>query len=473
MDEAMKPDSEHEATAVAASLFRAYDIRGVVGDTLTTEAVDAIARAFAAEAAERGQFRVVIARDGRLSGPELSAVLRDGLVAGGMEVLDIGAVPTPVLYYATVALETGTGIALTGSHNPPDYNGLKMMIAGDTLAGDAIQGLYRRIVSGDLASGQGSAREMDDFATTYLKRIFQDVRLARPLRIAIDCGNGITGAIAPSLYEGLGCEVHSLYAEVDGTFPNHHPDPSNPDNLTTLIDTVRKEELDVGLAFDGDGDRLGVVDSEGHIIWADRQMILYARSVLRDRPGAKIVYDVKCTSHLAEAIEQAGGDGEMWKTGHSFIKGRMRETDAQLGGEMSGHIFFRDRWPGFDDGLYAGARLLELLAADERSSQAVFAELPDSVNTPEMNVTFANEGDNFAFMKKMAEQARFDDARSVLRIDGLRVDYADGWGLVRPSNTTPVVVMRFEADDEAALARIQEAFREQILAVDSSLELPF
>ncbi len=469
----MKPDTKHESINVAASLFRAYDIRGVVGDTLTTDAVDAIARAFAAEAAARGQFRVVIARDGRLSGPELSAVLRDGLVAGGMEVLDIGAVPTPVLYYATVALETGTGIALTGSHNPPDYNGLKMMIAGDTLAGDAIQGLYQRIVSGDLASGQGSAREIDDFATTYLKRIFQDVRLARPLRIAIDCGNGITGAIAPSLYEGLGCEVHALYSEVDGTFPNHHPDPSNPDNLVTLIETVRAQKLDVGLAFDGDGDRLGVVDSEGHIIWADRQMILYARSVLKDHPGAKIVYDVKCTSHLGTAIEQAGGDGEMWKTGHSFIKGRMRETDAQLGGEMSGHIFFRDRWPGFDDGLYAGARLLELLAADERSSQAVFAELPDSVNTPEMTVKFPQEGDNFAFMDKFVAQANFDGARSVLRIDGLRADYADGWGLARPSNTTPVVVTRFEADNEAALARIQKAFREQILAVDPSLELPF
>ena len=469
----MEPSMKQQPTDIAASLFRAYDIRGVVGDTLTTESIHAIARAFAAEAAARDQYRVVIGRDGRLSGPELSSALRDGLVAGGLEVLDVGAVPTPVLYYATVALETGTGIALTGSHNPPDYNGMKMMIAGDTLSGDGIQALYRRIVSGDLASGSGSAREIEDFVTTYLKRVFDDVKLARPLRIAIDCGNGITGAIAPSLYEGLGCEVHALYDEVDGNFPNHHPDPSNPANLQALIDTVRAKDLDVGLAFDGDGDRLGVIDSEGHIIWADRQMILYARSVLKDHPGAKIIYDVKCTSHLATAIAEAGGDGEMWKTGHSFIKGRMRERDAQLGGEMSGHIFFRDRWPGFDDGLYAGARLLELLAADERSSQEVFAELPDSVNTPEMNISFANEGDNFTFMEKLVEHARFDDARSVLRIDGLRVDYADGWGLARPSNTTPVVVTRFEADDEAALARIQNAFREQILAVDPELELPF
>ncbi len=470
MEPMMKDDAPSD---IAASLFRAYDIRGVVDETLTTEAVHAIARAFAAEAAARDQYRVVIARDGRLSGPELSRALRDGLVAGGMEVLDIGAAPTPVLYFATVALETGTGIALTGSHNPPDYNGMKLMIAGDTLSGEAIQALYRRIVSGDLATGAGSAHEVDDFATTYLRRIFDDVRLARPLRIAIDCGNGISGALAPSLYEGLGCEVHALYDAVDGRFPNHHPDPSDPANLETLIETVRSKDLDVGLAFDGDGDRLGVVDSEGHIIWADRQMILFARSLLADHPGAPIIYDVKCSSHLAAAIEVAGGEGEMWKTGHSFIKGRMRERDALLGGEMSGHIFFRDRWPGFDDGLYAGARLLELLAADERSSQEVFAELPDSVNTPELNVHFAEDGAHFAFMAQLAEHARFDEARSVLRIDGLRVDYADGWGLVRPSNTTPVLVTRFEADDEGALVRIQNAFREQMLAIDPDLELPF
>lgn len=469
----MEPMMKDAPSEIAASLFRAYDIRGVVGETLTHEAVYAIARAFAAEAAARDQYRVVIARDGRLSGPELLQTLRDGLMAGGMEVLDIGAAPTPVLYFATVALETGTGIALTGSHNPPDYNGMKLMIAGDTLSGDGIQALYQRIVNGDLAQGEGSAQGVDDFATTYLRRIFDDVKLARPLRIAIDCGNGITGALAPSLYEGLGCEVHPLYDEVDGRFPNHHPDPSNPANLEQLIATVRAKDLDVGLAFDGDGDRLGVVDSEGHIIWADRQMILFARSVLAGNPGARIVYDVKCSSHLARAIDQAGGDGEMWKTGHSFIKGRMRERDAMLGGEMSGHIFFRDRWPGFDDGLYAGARLLELLAADERSSQEVFADLPDSVNTPEMNIPFANEGDNFRFMEKLVERAQFDDARAVLRIDGLRADYPDGWGLARPSNTTPVVVTRFEADDEAALARIQNAFREQMHAIDPDLELPF
>jgi len=461
------------AQDIDSSLFRAYDIRGIVGETLTHEAVAQIAHAFAAEAAARHEDRVVIARDGRVSGPDLLATLRDGLVAGGMNVIDIGAQPTPVLYYATVAFRTGTGIAVTGSHNPPNYNGMKMMISGDTLAGDAIQRLRERIERDELAHGEGTATVVDDFAETYLQRIFEDVHLARPLHIAIDCGNGITGALAPRLFEGLGCDVHTLYADVDGQFPNHHPDPSKPENLADLIACVHDNDLDVGLAFDGDGDRLGVVDNHGHVIWPDRQMILFSRAVLAAHPGARIVYDVKCSSHLATAIEAAGGHGEMWKTGHSFIKGRMRETDAQLGGEMSGHIFFRDRWPGFDDGLYAGARLLELLAADPRPSDQVFAELPDSVNTPEINIPFATEGAHFAFMKKFADQAQFDDARSVLRIDGIRVDYEDGWGLARPSNTTPVVVTRFEADTRSALERIQGMFREQMLAVDPALEIPF
>lgn len=460
-------------TAIAPDIFRAYDIRGIVGDTLTPETVATIAQAFAAEAAAQHQEKVVIGRDGRLSGPELLAALRDGLVAGGMRVIDIGAVPTPVLYYATVALRTGTGIVLTGSHNPPEYNGLKMMIAGETLAGDGIQRLRERIEQDRIAHGHGSACTHDDFIDTYLQRIFEDVHPAHSLRIGIDCGNGITGAVAPRLYEELGCEVHALYTEVDGTFPNHHPDPSKPENLQPLIDLVKREKLDVGLAFDGDGDRLGVVDNGGHVIWPDRQMILFARAVLVEHPGARIVYDVKCSSHLARAIEEAGGEGEMWKTGHSFIKGRMRETDARLGGEMSGHIFFRDRWPGFDDGLYAGARLLELLSVDPRSTSEVFAALPDSVNTPELNVAFREDGAHFDFMRRFGEQARFDDARSIIRIDGVRVDYPDGWGLARSSNTTPVVVTRFEAESEEALERIQSAFREQMLAVEPGLELPF
>jgi len=461
------------SATIAPSIFRAYDIRGVVGETLTREAVVAIGQSFAAEAAARHQERVVIARDGRLSGPDLLAALRDGLVAGGMNVIDIGPAPTPVLYFATVALRTGTGIVLTGSHNPPNHNGLKMMIGGDTLAGEDIQRLRERIENDEIAHGEGSATHIDDFAQTYLERVFDDIHLERTLRIGIDCGNGITGGIAPRLYEGLGCEVHALYTEVDGHFPNHHPDPSKPENLQPLIDLVRSEALDAGLAFDGDGDRLGVVDSGGRVIWPDRQMILFARDVLAGNPGARIIYDVKCSSHLARAIDEAGGRGEMWKTGHSFIKGRMREVDAKFGGEMSGHIFFRDRWPGFDDGLYAGARLLELLAADPRSTGEVFAELPDSVNTPELNIAFDSDGAHFEFMDRFAEQARFDDARSIIRIDGVRVDYADGWGLARPSNTTPVVVTRFEAESVEALKRIQSAFREQILAIEPDLELPF
>lgn len=458
---------------IAHSLFRAYDIRGVVDQTLTSDAVTAIAQAFAAEAAARGQDHVIIGRDGRLSGPVLGELLRDGLIAGGMHVTDVGAVPTPVLYFATVALGGGTGIVLTGSHNPPEYNGMKMMIGGETLSGDAIQKLYQRIRRDETAHGHGYGATHDGIVDIYLRRIFEDIRLKRLMRVAIDCGNGITGAVAPRLYEGLGCVVHPLFTEVDGSFPNHHPDPSKPENLEALIETVRREKCDVGLAFDGDGDRLGVVDGHGKVIWPDRQMILYARAVLKKKPGARIVYDVKCSSHLGAAIAEAGGEGEMYKTGHSFIKGRMREIDAALGGEMSGHIFFRDRWPGFDDGLYAGARLLELLAADPRPPQQVFAELPDSVNTPEINVPFAGDTAHFEFMQRFGDSARFDDARSILRIDGLRVDYDDGWGLVRPSNTTPVLVLRFEAETEDALQRIQHSFREQMLAVDPALELPF
>jgi len=458
---------------VAASLFRAYDIRGIAHDSLSAGAVRSIAAAFAAECAERDRRHVVIGRDGRLSGPQLLAELRAGLVAAGMQVTDIGAVPTPVLYFATVELGTGTGIILTGSHNPPEYNGMKLMIAGDTLAGDAIQALRTRIEDGRVARGEGAAEAASHLIDAYIDRIVDDVRPARALTVALDCGNGITGAVAPRLFEALGCRVHALHTEVDGHFPNHHPDPSRPENLADLIATVRAEGCDVGLAFDGDGDRLGVVDGHGRIIWPDRQMILYARDVLRARPGAPVVHDVKCSAQLATAIAAAGGVADMYKTGHSFIKARLRELDAPLGGEMSGHIFFRDRWPGFDDGLYAGARLLEILAADARAPEAVFAELPDSVNTPELQIRFAEEGAHFAFMERLKARAAFADARSILRIDGLRVDFADGWGLVRPSNTTPVLVLRFEADDEAALARIQARFRAELLAVDPALELPF
>ena len=456
---------------IPASIFRAYDIRGVVSDALTPEAVEQIGRAFATQALSQDCRQVVVARDGRLSGPQLVRTLSAGLMAGGCDVIDIGMVPTPVLYYATYALDTGTGIMVTGSHNPPAYNGLKMMIDGDTLAGDTIQQLYRRLQDNALSEGAGTRSEqrLDE---RYIERIVGDVQLARPLRIAIDCGNGVAGAVAPALFRRLGCEVTEMYCAVDGNFPNHHPDPSKPENVAELIETVTGASLDLGLAFDGDGDRLGVIDDRGRIVWADRQMILYARDVLQRNRGATIVYDVKCTSHLAPAIREAGGVPDMWKTGHSFIKSRLRDTGALLGGEMSGHIFFKERWYGFDDALYAGARLLEILSAREGSAGEMFDAVPDSINTPELNVHFNAEGDNFRFIERFVAQAAFPGAE-LATIDGLRADYPDGWGLVRASNTTPSLVIRFEARDQAGLTRIQNEFRDAMLSVDANLDLPF
>ncbi|MDH3712419.1 MAG: phosphomannomutase/phosphoglucomutase [Gammaproteobacteria bacterium] len=456
---------------VPASIFRAYDIRGVVEDALTPDVVEQIGRAFAAQARAQDCLSVVVARDGRLSGPRLVQSLSAGLMAGGCDVIDIGMVPTPVLYFATHLLRTGTGIMVTGSHNPPAYNGLKMMIGGNTLAGDTIQQLYRRVVETDLSEGAGtrSEKRLDE---DYIQRIVGDISLVRPPRIAIDCGNGVAGAIAPELFRRLGCDVTEMYCEVDGTFPNHHPDPSKPENVAELISTVTEQSLDLGLAFDGDGDRLGVIDDRGRIVWADRQMILFAEDVLQRNQGAKIVYDVKCTSHLAPAIRAAGGVPDMWKTGHSFIKSRLRETGALLGGEMSGHIFFKERWYGFDDALYAGARLLEILSSRTQTAAEVFDAIPDSINTPELNVNFSTEGDNFQFIERFIQQADFPDAQ-LSTIDGIRADYADGWGLVRASNTTPSLVIRFEAANDAALSRIQDEFRKAMLSVDAGIDLPF
>ncbi|OBS08296.1 phosphomannomutase/phosphoglucomutase [Acidihalobacter prosperus] len=456
---------------ISPTLFRAYDIRGVVDRDLTESAARLIGQAFGSAALARGQQAVAIGRDGRLSGPRLIAALAEGLLASGIDVIDVGCVPTPVVYYAAEALGTRTCVAVTGSHNPPDYNGLKMVIGGETLYGDTIQNLRTRIENDDFAHGTGTRRE-EDVAERYLARIAGDVKLARPLRLAVDCGNGVAGELAPRLIERLGCRVERLYCEIDGHFPNHHPNPSEPENLADLIERVRNHGLDLGLAFDGDGDRLGVVDAEGRVVWADRQMMLYAADVLSRNPGAIILYDVKCSKHLGDQIAAHGGEPLMWKTGHSLVKAKMRETSAQLGGEMSGHIFFKERWYGFDDALYTAARLLEILSHDARTPTEVFAALPDSLNTPELNVHFAEEGAHFAFMLKLSEQADFAGA-TLTTIDGLRADYADGWGLVRPSNTTPSLVVRFEADDAAALARIQGVFRTQMLAADPSLALPF
>ncbi len=453
-----------------ALIFKAYDIRGIVGKTLTSAGVETIGRAIGSEAQARGRNSVVIARDGRHSGPELAAALARGLQASGVDVIDVGQVATPMLYYAAHELGTLSGVMVTGSHNPPEYNGLKMMLAGDTLAGDAIQALLQRILANDLRSGTGKYRT-HDIRAAYLSRITSSIKLARPMTIAIDCGNGVAGATAPTLYRALGCDVQELYCEVDGSFPNHHPDPSRPENLNDLIAVLRNGPAELGLAFDGDGDRLGVVTKSGRIIYPDRQLMLFAADVLSRNPGAEIIFDVKCTRHLFGWITKHGGKPVMWKTGHSFIKQKLKESGAPLAGEMSGHVFFKERWYGFDDGMYAGARLLEILSRSPNPG-AVLESLPDSISTPELQLPLA-EGENYTLMNTLQKSARFEGAREIITIDGLRVEYADGFGLARPSNTTPIIVLRFEADSEAALKRIQEDFRRVILAAKPTAKLPF
>lgn len=451
-------------------IFKAYDIRGVVGDTLTEAVVRDIGQAIGSEARDREVDTVVIGRDGRMSGPVLIDSLASGLMAAGCNVIDIGLAPTPLVYFAAFELDTQSAVALTGSHNPPSYNGLKMVIAGETLSGDRIQGLKERIERSDLMDGQGTRLERS-LTETYISRICDDVKPARQLKVVIDCGNGVAGAVAPDLFRRLGCDVTDLYCDVDGSFPNHHPDPSQEDNLQDLIKVVAKHDADVGLAFDGDGDRLGVVAPDGTIIWPDRQMILFARDVLERQPGAEIIFDVKCTRNLAAAIREAGGRPVMWRTGHSFIKAKLKESEAALAGEMSGHIFFKERWYGFDDGLYAGARLIELLSRDPRPTQEIFDALPDSCNTPELRIEM-EEGEHFKFMEELEKTANFSDGK-VSTIDGVRVDFDDGFGLVRPSNTTPILVLRFEAENPEALKRIQDRFREWILETRPDTQVPF
>jgi len=452
-------------SAPAAGLFKAYDIRGVVDTDLTPDAVRQIGRAIGAEARARGQTAVAIGRDGRLSGPALSAALAEGLQAAGVNVTDIGVCATPMLYFAVYHLQLGGGVMVTGSHNPPQYNGLKMVLAGETLAGDAIQDLRRRIEADDFGPAPAAPGQYATAAVrvAYLERITGDIKLARPLRVVVDCGNGSPGATAPELFRRLGCEVTELFCEVDGTFPNHHPDPSDPHNLADLIAELARGKADIGLAFDGDGDRLGVVTRGGKIIFPDRQLMLFAADVLARNPGAEIIFDVKCTRHLFEWIRQHGGRPTLWKTGHSLIKAKMRETGALLAGEMSGHMFFKERWYGFDDGLYAGARLLEILSQVD-DIDAVFDALPDSVNTPEMQIRVEGR-DHHVLIAQLQREASFPTAREVITLDGLRVEYADGFGLVRGSNTTPVLVLRFEADSAEALARIQAEFRQVLAAV--------
>ena len=451
-------------------IFKAYDIRGVVGRTLTAEIVEAIGHAIGSEARARNLASVAIGRDGRLSGPELSQALARGLQKSGVNVVDVGMVATPMLYFAAHELCNYSGVMVTGSHNPPDYNGLKMVLGGETLAADSIQALRLRLQNNDLASGQGDYRE-HNIVETYLARITSDIKLARPMKIVVDCGNGVAGAFAPTLYRRLGCAVTELFCEVDGTFPNHHPDPSVPENLRDVMHALKTTDAEIGLAFDGDGDRLGVVTKDGSVIYADRQLMLFAADVLSRNPGGQIIFDVKCTRNLAPWITQHGGKPVTWKTGHSFIKGKLKETGALLAGDMSGHIFFKERWYGFDDGLYAGARLLELLSRVADINATLHA-IPDAISTPELQIKL-NEGENYALIAQLQQTARFDNTERVITTDGLRVEYSDGFGLARSSNTTPVIVLRFEADNEVALKRIQEDFRKVLLQAKPDAVLPY
>lgn len=463
---------EGSGIIVDPRILRAYDVRGVVGQGLTAAVVHAFGRAIATEMAAAGQQEIVVARDGRLSSPELHQALIEGLVASGRTVIDIGQVPTPVMHFATFQLATGAGVMVTGSHNPREHNGLKIVVGGRALSGDEIIALGRRVEQGDFVSGAGSVRSQSVLAE-YIDRIVQDATLHRPLRIIVDCGNGVAGGVAPQVFRAMGCEVEELFCEIDGNFPYHHPDPTVPANLQALISLVRLQRADVGLAFDGDGDRLGVVDSSGRIIWPDRQLMLFAREVLTYAPGGHVVFDVKCSARLAEFVTNNAGVPLMWKSGHSMIRNKMREVGAPLAGDMSGHIFFGDRWYGFDDAIYAGARLLEILSADERDSAELFAELPDSLSTPEIRIELG-DGEAERIMDSLGDDftRSFSDAR-VTVVDGLRVDLADSWALVRASNTEPCLVLRFEGDDQAAMSRIQEAFRSRLLAVKPDLQLPF
>ena len=465
---------------LSPSIFKAYDIRGVIDKTLDPSIAELIGQSFGSAMREMGETICVVGRDGRLSGPSLMAGLTEGLLSVGINVIDLGVVATPMVYFGTNITIEGqqakSGIMITGSHNPPDYNGFKMVLGGSAIYGDQIQALRERIVAKNFASGQGTRSEHNIFPE-YLQRIVGDVKLKRKIKIAVDCGNGVGGAFAGRLFRELGCEVEELFCEVDGTFPNHHPDPAHLENLQDLIKNLQTTDNELGLAFDGDADRLGVVTKTGEVIFPDRQMMLFAKDVLSRNPGAQIIYDVKCTRNLATYVKQQGGVPLMWKTGHSLVKAKLKETGAPLAGEMSGHIFFKDRWYGFDDGLYTGARLLEILSA-EQDPNATLNQLPNAICTPELQMPCA-EGEAFTLLDKIkaevakGTQATFETAESVNTIDGVRVEYADGFGLARPSNTTPIVVMRFEADTQAAIERIQAEFKKVFLAVKPDAKMPF
>ena len=443
---------------ITSSIFKSYDIRGIVEKELTPEVVKLIGLAIGSESIAQGERGIVVGRDGRLTGPTLSESLISGLIESGCHIVDIGMVPTPLVYFATYTKGASSGVMVTGSHNPPEYNGLKIIIAGETLSADKIQNLYSRIVNQEFFSGSGSLTSIN-IDQDYMDTIKSDIVLDRELNIVVDCGNGIAGNIAPKLFESLGARVSKLFCLVDGRFPNHHPDPSNPENLKDLIKEVVDTGADLGLAFDGDGDRLGLVDNNGNVIWADRQMILYARDVLSRKPGAKIIFDVKCSPLLPKDISEHRGEAIMSRTGHSFIKNKLKETDAELGGEMSGHIFFKDRWYGFDDALYTGARLLEIISKTSKTCAEIFSEFPGSVSTPEINIHFDEQGQQYDAMETLCNSVDFPDAE-INTLDGVRVEYENCWGLVRASNTTPCLVLRFEGNNKEALKSIKKRFKD-------------
>lgn len=466
-------DSSVTTTPLPSAVFKAYDIRGIVPAQLNPDFARLLGRALAVQARELGVPSLVIGYDGRLSSPALADALHEGANLEGMDTIDIGMVPTPLVYFAANVRETGSGIAITGSHNPPDYNGFKMMLAGRTLYGPDIQALQARmeLLSAEEPAGVRGSRQTLDITPEYVQRVSTGLKLKRPMRVALDCGNGVGGVLAERLFRAIGCKVDTLYCDVDGSFPNHHPDPADPHNLQDLIRHVRATDCELGLAFDGDADRVGVVTKSGQIIWPDRQLILYALDVLSRQPGATIIFDVKCSRHVARAIREAGGQPMMWQTGHSLIKAKLAETGAPLAGEMSGHIFFKERWFGFDDGLYTGARLLEILSAHTDPS-SVLEALPQDISTPELKLEM-QEGEPHALIAALQKQGRFPTASELITIDGVRAEYPDGFGLARPSNTTPVVVLRFEADNEDALARIKGEFRDALHQLKPGLTLPF
>jgi len=470
IEQAQDDWAEQLPADLPAHIFRAYDIRGIAETELTDEIVHAIGMAIGSEALDQGQQKVVVAMDGRESSPQIKAAMIQGLQDSGRLVIDIGMVPTPLMYFATHHLGTQTGVMITGSHNPSEYNGIKIVIGGSALSGSAIAHLRDRVLSRQLVKGEGECQS-GEVVEAYLDYIINDIAVAQPLKVVLDAGNGVAGVIAPRLFEELGCEVIPLYCDVDGSFPNHHPDPTVEANLEDLKAAIAEHNADLGIAFDGDGDRLGVVTATGQAVPADKLLMLLAQDVVSRNPGADILYDVKCTRNLNALISNYGGRPIMWKTGHSFMKEKMAETGALLGGEFSGHIFFKERWFGFDDGLYAGTRLIEILSTTDPDLDVQLEAFPASIGSPELKVESDDE-QKFTVIEQLAARGEFGDGK-VTTLDGVRVDFADGWGLVRASNTTPMLILRFEADTEEAMERIQSLFKDQLSNIDNSLQFGF